>query len=151
MVRKVFCCCSVTKWCTSLCEPWTVACQAPLSMRFSRQEYWSGLLFPTPGDLLDPGSKPTSLAFPAMASVFFTTSPQEKPKLLLQEVLLGILDSVSKNPGLPSMRERIILNCGSLFVFSSGLWRATKTDYVSHIQCVLHKLVESMSSGKYKF
>ena len=45
MVRKVFCCCSVTKWCTSLCEPWTVACQAPLSMRFSRQEYWSGLPF----------------------------------------------------------------------------------------------------------
>ena len=37
--------------------PWTVACQAPLSMGFSRQEYWSGLPFPTPGDLLDPGIK----------------------------------------------------------------------------------------------
>ena len=38
--------------------PWTVACQAPLFMEFSRQKYWSGLLFPTQGDLLDPGIKP---------------------------------------------------------------------------------------------
>ena len=38
--------------------PWTVAYQAPLSMEFSRQEYWSGLLFPSPGDLPDPGIKP---------------------------------------------------------------------------------------------
>ena len=38
--------------------PWTIACQAPLSMEFSRQEYWSGLPFPSPGDLPDPGIKP---------------------------------------------------------------------------------------------
>ena len=43
--------------------PWTVARQAPLPMEFSRQEYWSGLLFPTPGDLLDPGMEPLSLVF----------------------------------------------------------------------------------------
>ena len=49
--------------------PWAIACQAPLSMRFSRQEYWSGLSFPSPGDLLDPGIKPTS---PALAGGFFT-------------------------------------------------------------------------------
>ena len=42
---------------------WTVACQALLSMRFPRQEYWSGLLFPSPGDLPDPGIKPASTAF----------------------------------------------------------------------------------------
>ena len=41
--------------------PWTVARQAPLSMGFSRQEYWSGLQFPTPGDLPDPGSNPCPL------------------------------------------------------------------------------------------
>ena len=41
--------------------PWTVACQAPLSMGFPRQEYWSGLPFPSPGDLLDPGIKPSYL------------------------------------------------------------------------------------------
>ena len=38
--------------------PWNVACQAPLSIEFSRQEYWSGVPFPTPGDLPDPGSNP---------------------------------------------------------------------------------------------
>ena len=58
---------------------WTVAHQAPLSMEFSRQEYWSGLPFPTPGDLPDPGIKPTSLESPALAGGFFTTEPLRKP------------------------------------------------------------------------
>ena len=49
---------------------WTVAHQAPLSMGFSRQEYWGGLSFPSPGDLLDPGIKPVS----PMAGIFFTTA-----------------------------------------------------------------------------
>ena len=53
---------------------WTVACQAPLSIKFSRQEYWSGLLCPYPGDLPDPGIKPVSPAFPALAGRFFTTN-----------------------------------------------------------------------------
>ena len=52
--------------------PWTVARQAPLSMGFSRQEYWSGLPFPSPGDLPDPGIKPVSLASPVLAGRFFT-------------------------------------------------------------------------------
>ena len=56
--------------------PWTVACQAPLSMEFSRQEYWSGLPFPSPGDLHDPGIKPTS---PALTGRFFTTESPGKP------------------------------------------------------------------------
>ena len=45
-----------------LATPWTVACHAPLSMGFLRQEYWSGLPFPFPGDLPDPGIKPVSAA-----------------------------------------------------------------------------------------
>ena len=52
--------------------PWTVACQVPLSMEFSRQEYWNGLPFPSPGDLPDPGIEPVSLA---LAGGFFTTAP----------------------------------------------------------------------------
>ena len=52
----------------------TVASQAPLSMGFSRQEYWSGLPFPSPGDLPDPGIEPVSLMSPALAGRFFTTS-----------------------------------------------------------------------------
>ena len=55
--------------------PWTVACQAPpLSMGFSRQGYWSGLPFPSPGELPDPGIKPESLTSSALAGRFFTTS-----------------------------------------------------------------------------
>ena len=57
----------------TLCNPWTIACQAPLSMKFSRQEYWSGLPSPFPGDLPNPGIEPVSLS-PALAGGFFTTS-----------------------------------------------------------------------------
>ena len=58
----------------SSATPWTVAHQAPLSMGFSRQKYWSGLPILTPADLLDPGIRPMSIASPILASGFFTTS-----------------------------------------------------------------------------
>ena len=58
--------------------PWTVACQAPLSMGFPRQEYWSGFPFPSPGDLPDPAIKHMS---PALAGGFFTTEPRGKPRV----------------------------------------------------------------------
>ena len=60
-----------------LVTPWTITHQAPLSMRFPRQEYWSQLPFPTPGDLPDPGIEPGS---PALAGIFFTTVPRGKPQ-----------------------------------------------------------------------
>ena len=53
---------------------WTIAHQAPLSMGFSRQEYWSGLQCPPPGDLPNPGFEPMSVMFPALAGEFFTTN-----------------------------------------------------------------------------
>ena len=53
--------------------PWSVAHQVPLSLEFTSQEYWSGLLFPSPGDLLSPGIKPTSLVPPVLAGGVFTT------------------------------------------------------------------------------
>ena len=53
---------------------WTIACQGPLSMEFSRQEYWSGLPCPSPGDLPHLGIELTSLMSPALAGGFFTTS-----------------------------------------------------------------------------
>ena len=53
---------------------WTIARQAPLCMGFFRQEYWSGLSCPPPGDLPNPGTEPVSLMFPALAGRFFTTS-----------------------------------------------------------------------------
>ena len=54
--------------------PWTVACQAPLSMGFSRHEYWSGFPFPSPRDLPDPGIEPASPTSLLLAGGFFTTS-----------------------------------------------------------------------------
>ena len=54
--------------------PWTVVHQAPLSMGFSREEYWSGWPCPPPGDLPHPGIEPVSLMPPALAGGFFTTS-----------------------------------------------------------------------------
>ena len=64
--------------CVTFYDPQTVAHQTPLSMGFSRQEYRSGLPFPTPGDLPDPGIEPVSLSSPALVGRFFTTVPPEK-------------------------------------------------------------------------
>ena len=72
------CCSSVAVVPDFFATPWTVAHQDPLSMGFPRQEYWSGLTFPSPGDLLNPGIKPAS---PALADGFFTTEPPGKPKM----------------------------------------------------------------------
>ena len=74
-------CCLVAK-----SIPWTVALQAPLSMGFLRQEYWSGLPFPSPGDLPHPGIQPAS---PALAGGFFTTEPPEKPSSWCLEDVSG--------------------------------------------------------------
>ena len=59
----------------SFVTSWTVACQAPLSMGFPRQEYWSGLPFPSPGVFLFPGMEPSCFESPALAGGFFTPEP----------------------------------------------------------------------------
>ena len=67
----------VTQSCPTLCNPMDcVAHQAPLSTGFSRQEYWSGLPFPSPGDLPDPGIEPRS---PALQADALTSEPPGKP------------------------------------------------------------------------
>ena len=68
--------------------PWTVACQAPLSIGFSRQEYWSGLPFPSPGDLPDPGIEPGSSALQADSLM---TELRGKPIVLKLKVQLYFL------------------------------------------------------------
>ena len=71
-------CVCVCESCVRLSETlWTVACQSPLTMGFPRQEYWSGLPFPSPGDLPDPGIEPAS---PALSGRFVTPEPPGKPK-----------------------------------------------------------------------
>ena len=74
--------------CFPFCDPWTIAGQSPPSMRFPRQEYWSGLLFPSPGDHPDPGVKPT---YPALAGKFFTTEPPRNPFQRLGSLVIGLI------------------------------------------------------------
>ena len=88
---------------------WIVACQAPLSMGFSRQEYWSGLPLPSPGDFPDPGVEPRS---PALVGELFTTEPPAKPKRL---VLLFIYGSRGGEVGLGYVQEQTwYLSLGTL-------------------------------------
>ena len=61
---------------------WTIDCQAPLSLGFSRQEYWSGLPCHPSKDLPNPGIEPVSLTSPALVDIFFTTEPPGKPIFL---------------------------------------------------------------------
>ena len=68
----------------------SVTCQAPLSMEFSSQEYWSGLPFPPPWALPDPWIEPASPVVLALAGGFFTTEPPGKPQLLLNFMLITI-------------------------------------------------------------
>ena len=65
----------VAQSCLTLCDPRTVAHQAPPSVEFSRQEYWSGLPFPSPGDLPDPGIEPRS---PTLQAEALTSAPPGK-------------------------------------------------------------------------
>ena len=67
----------------SLASPWTVACQTPLFMAFSRQEYWNGLLCPPPGDFPDSGIGPES---PVSHALQMDSSPTEPPGKPLLEV-----------------------------------------------------------------
>ena len=88
--------------------PWAVAHQAPLSMGFSRQEYWSGLPFPSPGDLPHPGIDLMSLISPGLTGEFFTTSTTQEaqmedtkylhchfPKMFITRTFAGLLSAMS--------------------------------------------------------
>ena len=83
----------------------TVACQAPLSMGFSRQEYWSGLPCPSPWDLPDPGLKSTSPNSPALAGRFFTTSTSWEGTQLFH------LWVYTQRNGKPLLRQIFVRQC----------------------------------------
>ena len=82
------CCAALLQPCLTLCDPIDCSPLAPLSVEFARQEYWSGLPCPSPGDLPDLGTEPNSLMSPAMAGGFFTTSATRKP---VDHIYLGYL------------------------------------------------------------
>ena len=104
-----------------------VAPQAPLSLEFSRQEYWSGLLHPSPGDLPNPGLKLLSLKSPALASVFFTTSVTREAPVsytcseywkciisCLQELIVQLSRKNQKNMS----QLTFLINCIYLFILA---------------------------------
>ena len=74
----MICCAQLLSYIQLFEALWILACQTPLPMEFSRQEYWRGVPFPTAGDLPNPGIKPTSLVSLALAGVFFTIVPPGK-------------------------------------------------------------------------
>ena len=86
-------CCCFSRWIVpvSFATLWmTVAHQAPLFMGFFREEFWSGLLFPSPGELLEPGIKPAS---PVLAGRFFTTEPPKKNISIVTSILHSWLEN----------------------------------------------------------
>ena len=127
-VQKIFiyivCACSVSQSCLSLCHPMPTS----LSMGFSRQAYWSGLPFPTPGDLRDPGIKPAS---PALAGRFFTTAPPEKPSFISMTSYFKIESFFNSiyNPcyWMPTL-------CQSALATEATQYRYNKTQFLSTIE-----------------
>ena len=94
--------------CLNLVISWTIACQAPLSMGFSRQEYWSGLPFPSPGDLPDPGIEPMS---PALQVDALPTELCTKP--LISYAVFQIKAPLAHNwPILTMRKSRKTLSAG---------------------------------------
>ena len=84
VLSYIYMCVLVCSVVSDSATPWTVAHQAPPSAEFFRQEFWSGLPFPPPGDLPGPGIKPVTLSSPASASRFFTATPPGKPCRYMQ-------------------------------------------------------------------
>ena len=93
--------------------PWTVAHQAPLSMGLSRQEYWSGLPCPPPGDLSDTGIEPVSFMSPALAGGFFITSTTwEAPVWYIHCLFCFVLFLIF-----------VFLNCESMITHLQETWK----------------------------
>ena len=98
---------------------WTKACQAPLSMRFFRHEYWSGLPFPTPGDFPDPGIKLASLMSPAQAGGFLTTAKS----LQLCPTLCNPIDSSPQGSPVPGILQARTLEWVAISFSNAWKWK----------------------------
>ena len=135
--------------------PWTIAHQAPLSMGFSRQEYWSRMPCPLPGDLPDPGIQPTTLNSPALACGLFTSSTTwEAPCMLSHSIVSGSLqphrlpqpgssvdgDSPGRNTG---------VGCHALLqgIFPTQGWNPG----LLHCRLILYHLSHQGNTGKPQF
>ena len=112
--------------------PWTEACQLPLSMEFSREEYWSGLPFPTAGDIPDPGIKPVSLVPSSLTGRFLTTrstweDPEKVKKQKTPYLMTGCTVWLESRDGLLRATFSQGLNgFSSAHHLTIGIWMETK-------------------------
>ena len=106
--------------------PWTVAHQVPLSMKFSRPEYWSGLPFPSPGDLPDPGLELASLMSPALAGIFFSTNPWQQ--IIANHIMVYHSPSFARKTRLTSWRPELRLFFLLQCLTESGYSRVFKNE-----------------------
>ena len=113
---------------------WTVALQAPLSMGFPRQEYRSGLPFPPPGDLPNPGIEPTSLTSPALAGGFFTTSATwvatQYPGMVPKR-------NIKQKKGTQESRNEVLQNLPTVFGISDRVLLLFNSTFISSPPLVL--------------
>ena len=110
--------------------PRTVAHQTPLSTGFSRQEYWSGLPFPPPEDLPNPGIKPASLVSPALACGFFTTRPPGKSTSLEIDMFKSCINLLMFSLD-PSMHTQVHKQCLDYFRIFTGPLKAWPYNWFS--------------------
>ena len=141
--------------------PWIAACQAPLSMGFSRQEYWSRLSFPPPGDLPDPGMEPMSIMSPALVGGFFTTSvtwegPAALENNVITETILATVEPTNYFKGLYSkLLSNVLTKHLYLILFAENLKpiysNSTKAEIQAKpSQCKHLYFSEDTSSFSYK-
>ena len=102
-VSTIWCTILVTQSCLTLCDPGTIACQAPPSMGFSRQEYWSRLPFPSPGDHPNQGSEPRS---PTLQADSLPSEPPGKPCNVQHDKYNYHIPGMVEPGGLLSMRSQ---------------------------------------------
>ena len=123
---------------------WTVSHQAPLSMRFSRQEYWSGLPCPPPGDLSDPGIESAFLTSPALVGGFFTTSATWEAAAAAAaaaaslQSCLTLCDPIDRSPpgsAIPGILQARILEWVAM-PSSRGSSLPRDQTHVSYVSCI---------------
>ena len=121
----------VTKLCPTLATPWTIACQAHLSMVFSRQEYWNGLPIPSPGDLLNPGIEPRS---PALQADSLPTALQAAAAKSLQScpTLCDPIDGSPPGSPIPGILQARTLEWVAIFFSNAWKWKVK----VKSLSCV---------------
>ena len=147
--------------CLTLCDPMDCSCQAPLSMGFSRQEYWSELPCLPPGDLPDPGIERTSVASPALAGRFFTTSTTREAQhragaaaaksLQLCPTLWHPVDSSPPGSPIPGILQARTLEWVAISFSNAWKWKV-KMKSLSRVQLfATHQAPPSMGFSRQEY